>query len=151
VSPKPPDPRIVNPAGLAAPRGFSHGVMAPEGARILYVAGQIGVAAGETRDARDAGGAPRAAHFVSQFDRALAAVLAVVREAGGAPEHVVRMTVFVTDIAAYRGSLGELGTLWRARMGTHYPAMSLVAVNALVEPAALVEIEATAAIPVAAS
>ena len=74
-------------------------------------------------------------------------MLAVVRAAGGEPEHIGRMTVFVTDLPAYRGARAELGAVWRARMGRHYPAMALVEVRGLVEPGALVEIEATAVLP----
>lgn len=130
---------IVNPASLGAPRGFNHGLVVPTGSRLLFVAGQIGVAAGASPAA--------APPFVSQFDAALAAVLTVVGEAGGAPEHVARMTIFVTDMGAYRAASKPLGESWRARLGRHYPAMTLVEVKSLVEPAALVEIEATAALP----
>ena len=123
---------LVNPDELGMGRGFSHGAIAPPAARILFVAGQT---------APDAGG------FVEQFGAALDRVLAVVREAGGRAEDVARMTVWVTDMAAYRASLEALGEAWRARMGRHYPTMSLVEVRSLVDPAARVEIEATAAIP----
>lgn len=131
--------RLVNPAGLETPRGFNHGLVAPQGARLLFIAGQIGVAAG----ASPASAPP----FVDQFDAALEHVLTVVREAGGRPEHLARMTVFVTDMAAYRSARKALGECWRARMGRHYPAMTLVEVKSLVEPASLVEIEATATLP----
>ncbi len=124
---------LVNPAPLGPPRGFNHGLLAPPGARLLFVAGQVGIAPG-----------PPPPDFVAQFDAALANVLAVVREAGGEPADVARLTVFVTDMAAYRASGKPLGERWRTRMGRHYPAMSLVEVRSLVEPAALVEIEATA-------
>jgi enamine deaminase RidA (YjgF/YER057c/UK114 family) len=131
--------RIVNPEELGAPRGFSHGVLSEPGARVLHVGGQIGV---------DEGTAPHEAPaLLAQFDRALANVAAVVREAGGTPEHVARMTVYVTDMDQYRASRSLLGDVWRRSMGRHYPAMSLVEVKSLFEPAALVEIEATAMIP----
>lgn len=122
----------IDPAELGAPRGFSHGIVAPAGAKILFVAGQT---------------APAGDGFVAQFAAALDRVLAVVHEAGGAPAHVARMTVYVTDMEAYRSSLTELGDVWRARMGRHYPAMALVGATELVDRGALVEIEATAAIP----
>ena len=85
-----------------------------------------------------------AADFVSQFDRALGNVLAVVRAAGGEPEDIGRLTIYVTDMAQYRGSLKPLGEVYRQRMGRHYPAMALVEVRSLVDPKAVVEIEATA-------
>ena len=125
---------IVNPPGLGDPRGYSHGMVAPPGARVLFVAGQ-------------AAPPPALAGFVEQFAAALDRVLEVVREAGGGPQHVARMTVWVTDMRAYRGSLTELGATWRERMGGHYPAMALVEVRSLVDPAAMVEIEATAVLP----
>lgn len=127
--------RIVNPAALGEPRGFNHGLLAPGGARLLFVAGQT---------ARDADGTIRAAGFAEQFERALSNLLLVVREAGGRPEQVGRLTVFVTDLEAYRASLRPLGEVWRRLMGRHYPAISLVEVSGLVDDGALVEIEATA-------
>ena len=126
---------IVNPESLGAPRGWNHGLLAPRGGRVLFVAGQAGWEAG-------AAGEPPG--FVEQFARALDKVLAVVTEAGGRPEQVGRLTIFVTDLAAYRASLKPLGEVWRARFGRHYPAMALVAVAELVDRGALVEIEATA-------
>ena len=81
---------------------------------------------------------------MAQFGLALDNTLAVVRAAGGTPSDIGRMTVFVTDIDAYRASLPELGALWRPRMGRHYPAMALMEVTRLVDERALVEIEATA-------
>jgi enamine deaminase RidA (YjgF/YER057c/UK114 family) len=125
---------IVNPRELGAPRGWSHGVLGPPGGRLLFVAGQ---------DATDeAGEVPSG--FVAQFARALEKSLAVVRDAGGEPEDVARITVFVTDLAAYRSSLRALGEAWRGLMGRHYPAMALVEVKGLVNPNAVVEIETTA-------
>jgi len=120
----------VNPDALGRPSGYSHGMEAPPGARLLFVAGQTG-APGD---------------FTAQFARALDRVLEVVRAAGGRPESVARMTVFVTSAADYRAALEPLGEAWRERMGRHYPAMTLVEVRALVDPEATVEIEATAAL-----
>lgn len=129
----------VNPEALGPPRGFSHGLLAPAGGRVLFVAGQV---------AADASGAvPSGLDFVRQFTRALERTLAVVREAGGGPEHVGRLTVYVTDMDAYRRSLEDLGAAYRAHMGRHYPAMALVEVRRLVERHASVEIEATAVVP----
>jgi enamine deaminase RidA (YjgF/YER057c/UK114 family) len=133
---------IINPESLGAPRGWSHGLLAPAGARILFVAGQVGVD-GEIETQTET---PEA-DFVGQFARALERVLTVVQTAGGRPEDIGRMTVYVTDIRAYRASLRPLGEAYRALMGRHYPAMALLEVTALVEPRALVEIEATALVP----
>jgi enamine deaminase RidA (YjgF/YER057c/UK114 family) len=128
---------IVNPKSLAAPRGFNHGMLAPPGGRLLFVAGQAGWPPGAT-------GAPDG--FAAQFARALDQALAVVREAGGAPSDVGRLTVYVTDLAAYRAHLKALAEAWRARFGAHYPAMALVEVKGRVEPGAVDEIQATAVI-----
>jgi enamine deaminase RidA (YjgF/YER057c/UK114 family) len=120
---------------LGRARGFAHGIVTPAGGRTLFVAGQT---------ATDESGRITSDDFTEQFDRALARVLVVVREAGGRPDQIARMTVFVTSIDGYRASRPALGDIWRRRMGEHYPAMALVAVTALVDAGALVEIEATA-------
>lgn len=129
---------IFNPEVLGAPRGWNNGMLAPAGGRILFVAGQV---------ASDATGGIVADGFIDQFRRALGNCVSVVREAGGAPEDIGRLTVYVTDMEAYRGSLKALGPGYREVMGRHFPAMALVQVAGLVDPAALVEIEATAVIP----
>jgi enamine deaminase RidA (YjgF/YER057c/UK114 family) len=103
--------------------------------RTLYVAGQIGWELDGSFATDDLGG---------QFARALDHVVAVVRAAGGQPEDLVKMTVYVTDLAAYRASLRTIGEAWRTRLGKHFPAMALVGVAGLVEPRAKVEIEAVA-------
>ena len=126
---------IVNPEELGAPRGWNNGMLARAGGRTLFVAGQT---------ARDGSGTVRPGEFAAQFDAALGNVLAVVRDAGGAPEDIGRFTIYVTDMARYRASLKALGEVYRRRMGSHYPAMALVEVRALVDPNAMVEIEATA-------
>ena len=128
----------INPPELGAPRGFAHGLLAPEGWRVLFVAGQT---------AADAGGQVADRAFVAQFVASLEKTLAVVRAAGGGPEHIGRMTLYVTDLDAYLDSRSALGQKWRERMGDHYPAMALVGVTRLVDAAATVEIEATAMIP----
>ena len=125
----------VNPPGLAAPRGYSHGIEAT--GRLLFVAGQIGW---NTRAEIVSGG------FVAQFDQALANVLTVVAEAGGTPEAVVRLTIYVVNKTEYLSAQQEIGEVYRARMGRHYPAMTLVEVSSLLEDGAKVEIEATASI-----
>jgi enamine deaminase RidA (YjgF/YER057c/UK114 family) len=129
---------IVNPESLPAPRGWSHGMLAPPGARMLFVAGMAGWSESLSGDAPG---------FVAQFARALDQTLAVVRAAGAAPGDIARMTVYVTDLAEYRASLPALGEVWRERLGRHYPAMALVEVRGLVDRGARVEIETTAVVP----
>ncbi len=126
---------IINPAELGAPRGWNNGMLAQPGGRTLFIAGQT---------ARDDSGRVPAADFVSQFDAALGNVLAVLRQAGGVPGDIGRFTIYVTDMAQYRAGLKSLGEAYRRRMGTHFPAMALVEVQALVDQQAVVEIEATA-------
>lgn len=126
---------FINPASLGAPRGYAHGVIAPAGARLLFVAGQIAWDARQRIINTD---------FVEQFDGALANVLAVVAEAGGSPDCIARLVVYVTDKREYRARTGEVGARWRARMGRHFPAMVLVEVKSLLEDDAKVEIEAVA-------
>ena len=123
----------INPGGLAAPRGYSHGIVA-EG-RLLFVAGQIGW---------NADGAMVGDRFEDQFDQALANVLAVVAEAGGKADAVARLTIFVVDKQEYLSARPVIGERYRARMGRHFPAMTLLEVKSLLEPGAKVEIEATA-------
>jgi enamine deaminase RidA (YjgF/YER057c/UK114 family) len=125
----------LHPPGWPAPRGYANG-MAGRG-RIVLVGGQIGW---DTEGRFPPG-------FVPQVRQALENILAVVREAGGGPEHIGRLTWYVTDMAEYRASLAELGPAYRAVMDRNFPAMALVQVVALVEPEARVEIEATAIIP----
>lgn len=126
----------VQPAGWPRPKGYANGVIAR--GRTLFVAGQIGWLPDGTFASDD---------LVDQFGQALANVLAVVAAAGGGPEHVARMTVYVTDLPAYRASLASLGPVWKQHMGKHFPAMALVGVAGLVELRAKVEIEATAVLP----
>ncbi|HET9886447.1 MAG TPA: RidA family protein [bacterium] len=128
--------RIVNPKSLPEPHGWNHGLLAPAKGRLLFVAGQIGVEANV-----------EASPFVDQFDAALSNVLAVVRAAGGQPEHVARMTVYITDMNVYRANPRALKERWQKHMGRYYPTMTLVEVKSLVEKYAQVEIEATAVIP----
>jgi len=128
---------LVNPESLGRPRGYANGVLAPPGGALLFIAGQI---------AWDEHQRIVGADFVAQFERALANVLAVVTEAGGAPEHVARLVVYVTDREEYRARQQEIGACWRRLMGRHFPAMALVEVKALLEPDAKVEIEGIAVI-----
>jgi enamine deaminase RidA (YjgF/YER057c/UK114 family) len=127
----------INPEALGAPKGYSHGVLAEQG-RLLFVAGQI---------AWDENERIVSEGFAAQLGRALDNVLSVVREAGGAPEHVCRFTMYVKDKREYLGALREVGAAYRDRMGKHFPAMALVEVKDLLDPGAKIEIEATAVIP----
>ena len=129
--------RLLQPPGWARPRGYANGI-AVRGGTTVYVAGQVGWTADGRWEARD---------FAGQFRQALANVLAVLAEAGGRPEHVVRMNWFVLDRAEYLAARNELGAIWREKMGRNYPAMSVVEVSGLVEPEARLEIEAPAVIP----
>lgn len=128
----------VNPPSLGEPKGWNNGLLAPRGGRTLFVAGQV---------ATDEAGRVVSPDMATQWERALEKVLAVVAAAGGAPEHIGRMTIFVTDRAAYLAARRPLGEVWRRLMGRHYPAMSVVEVTGLVDDGAVVEIEATAIIP----
>ena len=131
--------RTIEPEGWKAPRGYANGVLVSGAGQLLFVAGQIAWDAGQQLVGRG--------DLARQFDQALANVLAVVSAAGGKPEHVVRMTVYVTDKRAYLAQTSAIGAAWRLRMGRHFPAMALVQVADLLEDGAQVEIEATAALP----
>jgi enamine deaminase RidA (YjgF/YER057c/UK114 family) len=129
---------VFNPDTLAAPRGYSNGLLFPAGGRLLFVAGQIGWDRSEKLVSPD---------VAPQFEQALRNVLDVVRAAGGGPEHVGRLTIYVTDKHAYIAARKAIGQAYREQMGRAYPAMALVQVAALLEDGALVEIEGTAVIP----
>ncbi len=126
---------VIHPEHFPPARGYVNGVVTS--GRTLHIAGQIGWEKDETF-------ADTA--FVAQFARALDNVIDVVHAAGGFPTDVVKMTIYVTDLDAYRNAAGELGPIWRERFGKHYPAMALVGVTGLVHPQAMVEIEATASL-----
>jgi enamine deaminase RidA (YjgF/YER057c/UK114 family) len=129
--------KILQPPGWAKPRGFANGV-AVKGGTTVYIAGQVGYTGeGEWREKG----------FAGQFRQALQNILAVLAEAGGRPEHLVRLTWYVLDKQEYLGAVREVGAAYRELMGRHYPAMAVVQVSALVEDAARLEIEATAVIP----
>ena len=126
---------ILLPQGWPRPKGYANGVLA-EG-RIVFVAGQIGW---------DETGAFLDPSFPGQFRQTLLNTLAVLKAGGAGPEHVARMTWFITDKQAYLASLGDVGAIWRDLFGRHYPAMAVVVVSALIEDKALVEIETTAVV-----
>ena len=127
--------RILQPAGWPRPSGFSNGMLT-EG-RVISVAGQIGWDPITNRFA---------AGFAAQVEQALANIAAVLAQANATPADIVRLTWFVTDIARYRAEAKSLAPGYRRVMGRHFPPMSVIGVSALVEPDALVEIEATAVI-----
>jgi len=129
---------FINPESLGAPRGYSNGVITDAGGRMLFISGQI---------AWDEQQQIVSADPVEQFDRALANVIAVVSGAGGTPEQIARLTIYVTDKNEYRARMKEIGERYRARMGKHFPAMVLVEVKSLLDDAAKVEIEAIAVLP----
>jgi enamine deaminase RidA (YjgF/YER057c/UK114 family) len=129
--------QLVNPPNFPKPRGYTNGVVGGPG-RMLYVAGQVAF----DKDARIV-----SPDFATQFLLALDNVIDVVRAAGGGSEHLVKLLAFVTDLDKYRAAQKAIGEGWRARMGTYWPAMSLVKVAGLLEPGALVEIEGTAILP----
>ena len=128
----------INPPRLGSPRGYSNGMLAPPGSRLLCIAGQIAWNSHQEIVSDD---------FSEQFGQALANVLAVVEEAGGLPEHLLQLTIYVTSKEVYVAQLKEVGATWRSLVGRHYPAMALVEVSGLLEPRALVEIQARAALP----
>jgi enamine deaminase RidA (YjgF/YER057c/UK114 family) len=128
--------KILQPPGWPPPRGYSNGVS--ESGRFVLTAGVVGWDAEERFASLD---------LAAQFAQALRNVLAVLAEGGAGPEHVARMTCYVTSVEEYRASLAEIGAAWRETMGRHYPAMAVVGVSALVEAEAKVEIEATAVVP----
>ncbi len=129
--------RILQPPGWARPKGFSNGI-AVRGGTAVYIAGQVGWT-GEGRWQETS--------FAGQFRQALANVLEVLAQAGGRPEHVVRLTWYVLDREEYLGALKEVGAAYRELMGRNFPAMTVLQVDGLVEGEARLEIEATAVIP----
>jgi enamine deaminase RidA (YjgF/YER057c/UK114 family) len=128
--------KFLHPRSWKEAKGFANGIVA-EG-RLVFLAGQIGWNAQQKFESRD---------FVPQARQALANIVTLVEEAGGKIEHITRLTWFVTDKKEYLSRLRELGDAYRAVMGRHFPAMTLVQVAALVEDDAKVEIEATAVLP----
>ena len=128
--------RTLQPAGWPRPKGYSNGVTAS--GRLVFVAGQIGWDEREQIVSDD---------FGEQFRQVLANTLAVLGEAGAGPEHITRMTWFITSRDEYLAAQAALGAAWKALMGRNYPTMSVVIVSGLVEARAKVEIESTAVVP----
>jgi enamine deaminase RidA (YjgF/YER057c/UK114 family) len=134
---------ILHPPEWAQLKGYSHGVAAT--GKTVYVAGQIGVPGklGWMPESHD----HIAPDMPGQFRVVLENILAVLAEAGAGPEHIVKLTWFITDKAEYFRTLGEIGQLYRDVIGRHWPVMSVIEVHGLVQPGAKVEIEATAVVP----
>jgi enamine deaminase RidA (YjgF/YER057c/UK114 family) len=126
----------IQPKGWPRPKGYSNGILAR--GKILFVAGQVGWNEREEFESDD---------FVKQTEQALKNIVAVLTEGGARPEHIARMTWYVTDKAEYLDRLPEIGKIYTSVIGKVYPAMSLVQVAGLVEVGAKLEIEATAVIP----
>jgi len=131
--------QILHPPGWAPPIGYANGIAVPAG-RIVFVAGQVGW---------DAAQKFRSPDIEPQFEQALKNVLAVLAEAGGRPEHICRMTAYCCDKPAYLAARPRLGRIWRALMGKHYPAMTMIFVADLLDAPGKIELEATAVIPAA--
>lgn len=128
--------RALLPPGWPRPKGYSNGIEAR--GRMIFTAGVVGWDEQERFPSN---------LLVEQFRQVLRNTLAILAEGGAGPQHIVRMTCYVTDIAVYRSSLRDIGAAWKEIIGPHYPAMALVGVTALVEPKALIEIETTAVVP----
>ena len=127
--------RVLQPAEWARPKGYANGIEAS--GRMIFVAGQIGWDNDQCFQSKD---------FAGQFEQTLLNIVAVLKEAGAGPEHVVRLTWFVTDKRAYLADARRVGEIYRTVMGRNFPTMSVVQVAALVEDEALLEIEATAVV-----
>ncbi len=128
---------VLLPPGWAPPIGYANGVAVTPG-RLVFVAGQVGWDADQRFASEE---------LAPQFDQALANVIAVVAAAGGRPEHICRITAFCCDKPAYLAARPELGRIWRARMGRHFPAMSMIFVADLLDSPGKIELEATAVVP----
>jgi enamine deaminase RidA (YjgF/YER057c/UK114 family) len=124
------------PPGWPRPKGYANGISAT--GRLIATAGVVGWSAAEQFETDDLAG---------QFRQVLINTLAILTEDGAGPEHIVRMTWYVTDIEAYRNSLAAIGAAYKELIGKNFPAMAVVGVTALVEPRAKIEIETLAVVP----
>lgn len=129
---------LINPDTLGAPSGYSHGVITDSQGKLLFIAGQIAWDQNQKIVSDD---------FVEQFDKALANVVTVLTSAGGKPEHITRLVIYVTNKIEYRDRTREVGERYRKHLGKHFPAMVLIQVAGLLDDAAKVEIEGTAVLP----
>jgi enamine deaminase RidA (YjgF/YER057c/UK114 family) len=133
-------PHLVQPAGWPPPRGYANATaVALTAGRLVFLAGQVGWDPLTCAFASD--------DLAAQAEQALANIVAVLRAAGAEPHHLTRLTWYITDRDEYLAARPALATVYRAHLGRHYPAMTLVVVQALLEPRAKVEIEATAVVP----
>jgi enamine deaminase RidA (YjgF/YER057c/UK114 family) len=130
--------KLINPEALGAPSGYANGLLVDSGGKLLFIAGQIAWDENQKIVSDD---------FVEQFDKALANVIEVLREAHGEPGNVVRLVIYVTNKIEYRERTGEVGERYRKHLGKHFPAMVLVQVAGLLDDRAKVEIEGMAVIP----
>ena len=130
--------KLINPESLGTPHGYANGVLSEEGGRLLFIAGQIAWNDKQTIVSSD---------FVEQFDRALENVVTVVKAAGGEPDQIVRLVIYVTSKDEYNKRTREVGERYRKHMNKHFPAMVLVQVASLLDDAAQVEIEGMAVLP----
>lgn len=128
--------KILLPQGWPRPKGYANGVAAT--GRFVFTAGVVGWTPEEIFKRKD---------FAGQFEQALTNIVAILNEGGAKPEHLVRMTCYVTDKRAYLDNLDAIGAAWRQTLGRVFPCMAVVVVTALIEDDALLEIEATAVIP----
>lgn len=126
----------LQPPDWPRPKGYANGISAK--GRLIFTAGVVGWNANEQFEATS---------LTAQFRQVLENILTILAEDGAGPEHIVRMTCYVTDKDAYLAEAAQIGWAWKEVLGRHYPAMALVEVSRLVEDAALVEIEATAVVP----
>jgi enamine deaminase RidA (YjgF/YER057c/UK114 family) len=124
------------PAGWKPPIGYANGIEAT--GRLVFVAGQVGWDAQQVFHSEE---------IPAQFEQALKNILAVLAEAGGRAEHICRITAYCCDKPAYLAARPQLGRIWRALMGRHYPAMSMIFVSDLLDSPGKIELEATAVIP----
>ena len=129
---------LINPDSLGAPKGYTNGVLADAGGKLLFIAGQVAWDKQQKIVSDD---------FVEQFDQALANVITVLNAAGGEPANVARLVIYVTNKLEYLERTREVGACYRKHMGKHFPAMALVQVTGLVDNAAKVEIEGMAVLP----
>ena len=128
---------VLLPPGWAPPIGYANGIAAKPG-RIVFIAGQVGWDAQQRFHSED---------VAPQFEQALKNVLEVLAQAGGRAEHICRITAFCCDKPAYLAARPELGRIWRAQMGRHFPAMSMIFVSDLLDNPGKIELEATAVVP----
>lgn len=128
---------ILLPDDWVPPQGYSNGIAVGDG-KMVFIAGQVGWNADQIFESED---------IAPQFDQALKNILAILAKAGGAPQHICRITAFCIDKPAYLAARPELGKIWRKHMGTHYPAMSMIFVADLLDSPGKIELEATAMVP----